>query len=347
MTIFIGKKSRCLSLFMAFSLIFATISEGFAITLEDEKAKTCEEQVRIIENVSSSNLLNNDVYETKESIIADGYSSKITIPKNGNDVIELDDGEKTLLKFGLPEETRGKQGLLSKKGTVVYDCEEDVSISVQPLTEQVGNEQLDSVRALISISKGTAPHEYEFVFDLQNGEKLVSAKEYLGDEYDTGEVYVVDSDNRIVSVVDPAWAKDVNGNAISTHYEVRANSLVQIVDFNENTAFPVVADPTAWQVTKCAGAIAWVIGSTVFAVAKIAKIKKYIKALGGVKKSASKLISVIKKAQKIAKKNKTSTINVLRKKKYSKKLWKGVSSTLVNFGSAVLGVDAVFEKCSF
>lgn len=53
-----------------------------------------------------------------------------------------------------------------------------------------------------------------------------------------------------------------------------------------------------------------------------------------------------KKAKSIARKHNTSIINVLRKK-YSKTLWKGVGTTLMNFGSAVLGVDAVIEKCAF
>ena len=54
-----------------------------------------------------------------------------------------------------------------------------------------------------------------------------------------------------------------------------------------------------------------------------------------------------KKAKSIARKHNTSIINVLRKTKYSKTLWKGVGTTLMNFGSAVLGVDAVIEKCAF
>lgn len=202
--------------------------------------------------------------------------------KDGDAAIKVDDGEGATLEFELPDET---DGLLTDNEKTVYNCDEDVSIAVQPLTEQVGDEQIDSVRALITISNDSPPHEYDFDFNLQDGEKIVTAGEYLGKEYDTGEAYVVDSNNQIVSVIDPAWAKDANGNAVNTHYDVKGNTLIQVVDFDENTAFPVVADPTAWQITKCAGAITWVIGSTMIAVAKIAKIKKYIKALGGVKKA--------------------------------------------------------------
>lgn len=246
-----GKKSKALSILIAFSLIFATTTEGFAFTAESREEKACKEQAQIIENVTSSDFINDDVYETKDSIIADGYSSEIIIPKDGDDAIKLNDGEGATLEFRLPEKTERADGLLTDNGTVVYNCDKDVSIVVQPLTEKVGDDQIDSARALITISNESAPHEYNFEFNLQDGEKLVTAKEYLGNEYDTGEAYVVDSKNQIVSVIDPAWAKDANGNTINTNYYVRDNSLVQVVEFDENTAFPVVADPSVWQITKC------------------------------------------------------------------------------------------------
>ncbi|MBF1331841.1 MAG: hypothetical protein HXM66_03560, partial [Mogibacterium diversum] len=86
---------------------------------------------------------------------------------------------------------------------------------------------------------------------------------------------------------------------------------------------------------------------TVLAVAKIAKIKKYIKALGGIKKSSSRLIGVIKKAQAIAKRNRTSTVRVLRGAKFSRELWRGAGATLAKFGESVLGVDTVINQCTF
>lgn len=49
---------------------------------------------------------------------------------------------------------------------------------------------------------------------------------------------------------------------------------LQVVDFDENTAFPVVADPSWWQITKCVATVGAVIVGTIFSVAKIAKTKK-------------------------------------------------------------------------
>lgn len=55
--------------------------------------------------------------------------------------------------------------------------------------------------------------------------------------------------------VESAWAVDVNGKSVPTHYEVRGNELVQVVVPNKGTAYPIVADPTwgwklaAWGLT--------------------------------------------------------------------------------------------------
>jgi len=43
---------------------------------------------------------------------------------------------------------------------------------------------------------------------------------------------------------------------------------------HENTAFPIVTDPSWWQIAKCAGAINVFIGTNMFAISKIMKIKE-------------------------------------------------------------------------
>ena len=163
---------------------------------------------------------------------------------------------------------------------------------------------------------------------------MVSAKECLGATNDTGEVYVVGYDGSIKSVIDPAWVKDANGKPVDTHYEVDGSSLIQVVDFDENTAFPVVADPTAWQVTKCVGTILFVIGTTIFCAAKIVKLKKAIKAAGGVKKAAKALIKVIK--------------NNKGKGKWWKKInWSKYGKNIAAFGADIIGISDIRANCTF
>ncbi len=70
------------------------------------------------------------------------------------------------------------------------------------------------------------------------------------------DIYIVDKNNMyidtetgkelldIVAVIEPAWAKDANGKKIETSYKVNGNVLIQTVYFNDDSVFPVVADPT-------------------------------------------------------------------------------------------------------
>lgn len=79
-------------------------------------------------------------------------------------------------------------------------------------------------------------------------------------------------------------AYDTNGKEIDTYYRIdNGNTLTQVINFSSKNAFPIIADPSAWQIAKCAAAITVAIGSGVFAAAKLVKIKRYVKTLGGVK----------------------------------------------------------------
>ena len=102
--------------------------------------------------------------------------------------------------------------------------------------------------------------------------------------------------------------------------------LTQVVEFDENTAFPVVADPSLWKIAKCTGAILWVVGSTCFAAAKIVKIKRYVKSIGGVKRAATLLMRAGRNASKA-------------------KLLEIGGSSLMNLASEILGITTVKDNC--
>lgn len=97
----------------------------------------------------------------------------------------------------------------------------------------------------------------------------------------------------------------------------------QTVDLDKNTAFPVVADPSVWQITKCVGSIAWVVGTTIFAATKLVKIKKYVKELGGIKNTAQLLIGATSVTEK-------ST---------------AVAKTLLTLAATISGIDSVYKNC--
>lgn len=340
------RKLRFTAIVISFMISFAATSETFAFAGTSSEYEQEDALSESIEEITGTSDINTDVYSTKENAaVADGFDTEISIPKDGEDAIVVDDGEGAALEMFLPQEAEDAEGILTDKGTIVYENQDaSAAIGVQPLQETVAGVNFESVRTTICIADKDAAKEYDFQFDLEEGQKLVTAADYLGEEYDTGEVYVVDANEEIQYVIDPAWAKDANGDDVETYYEVSENTLTQVTKFDENTAFPVVADPTAWQVTKCAGAISWAVGSTIFGVAKLAKVKKYIKAMGGVKKSAKKYISAIKAAKKQAQKDGSKN---WRKYLKRKEMASQFGTSLLGFASVVSGVDQIIKKCNF
>lgn len=305
----------------AILITFTSSVTTYANAAEIEKNNNLEnriEEVTGIEDIST-----NLSYSDKYIAIADGTNTTVEIPKDATDKITLDAAydEDEDISIKLPNEAVGSDTNITKNGTVIYKNEEQpVSFAVQP----INNNSFEGVRTLINIKNNTAPKEYSFTFDLDEGSKLISDSEYLGEEFSSGEIFIVNSENIIVGIIDKPWAYDANGEAVETYYRIdNTNTLTQVVNFTNDNAFPIVADPSAWQVTKCAAAITWVIGSTVFAAAKILRIKKYIAALGGIKSAATLLMGATTAAERL----------------------EIGGSALMNLASEILGIAAVQDNC--
>lgn len=305
----------------AILITFTSSVTTYANAAEIERNNNLEnriEEVTGIEDIST-----NLSYSDKYIAIADGTNTTVEIPKDATDKITLDAAydEDEDISIKLPNEAVGSDANITKNGTVIYKNEEQpVSFAVQP----INNNSFEGVRTLINIKNNTAPKEYSFTFDLDEGSKLISDSEYLGEEFSSGEIFIVNSENIIVGIIDKPWAYDANGEAVETYYRIdNTNTLTQVVNFTNDNAFPIVADPSAWQVTKCAAAITWVIGSTVFAAAKILRIKKYIAALGGIKSAATLLMGATTAAERL----------------------EIGGSALMNLASEVLGIAAVQDNC--
>lgn len=305
----------------AILITFTSSVTTYANAAEIERNNNLEnriEEVTGIEDIST-----NLSYSDKYIAIADGTNTTVEIPKDATDKITLDAAydEDEDISIKLPNEAVGSDANITKNGTVIYKNEEQpVSFAVQP----INNNSFEGVRTLINIKNNTAPKEYSFTFDLDEGSKLISDSEYLGEEFSSGEIFIVNSENIIVGIIDKPWAYDANGEAVETYYRIdNTNTLTQVVNFTNDNAFPIVADPSAWQVTKCAAAITWLIGSTVFAAAKILRIKKYIAALGGIKSAATLLMGATTAAERL----------------------EIGGSALMNLASEILGIAAVQDNC--
>ncbi|MFJ7406164.1 MULTISPECIES: hypothetical protein [unclassified Lysinibacillus] len=265
------------SLFAAFLLLSATLSSAtYADSLVPSAAIKTEE-------ITGTN----DLIKTNENGVAENDFNIINLPSEFDDGILLKSkGTGEDLKIGVPNNMKLSKPTITESGSYEYMNDGPVDLILQP-TEF-------GVRSIINIKDSSAPKEYKFELDIPEGHKLISSADYFGDvpgnELDTEEVFIVDENNIIQSVFGKAWAVDANGVDVPTYYEVVDNTLIQTVNFNENTAFPVLADPDWVAIGACSAALVWFVGSNLFVAAKIIKVRNYIKALGGFKESA-KLIA--------------------------------------------------------
>ena len=224
-----------------------------------------------IDAVVDTENVDEDLKESKKGFHSEGDSIDIDIPKDPEGKIRMDSEDIGSVSMKLPEEVPCEKAEMVD-GTVMFDSsEEDVTVAVQ--TEKCEGDEAagNMVRSMVIIDSAKAPKEYTFGFALKKGQSLKYEKDvpekYVSDESadrqtdesadkqtdesadkqnpagkGRGKIYVVE-DNEPLCEIQPAWAKDADGEPVDTHYEIRGNDLVQVVSFDENTRFPVVADP--------------------------------------------------------------------------------------------------------
>jgi hypothetical protein len=131
--------------------------------------------------------------------------------------------------IGLPQAAGLADGSLAADGTVVYeDPQGSVDVGVQVIE--------GDVRIATVINSADAPTRYDYPMTLPAGAVL--------QQDDAGVVSVIAADGSMLGGVSPAWAKDAEGTAVPTHYEIQGTTLTQVVDLSDPTlVYPVTADP--------------------------------------------------------------------------------------------------------
>ncbi|MEV7603555.1 hypothetical protein AB0O91_39920 [Kitasatospora sp. NPDC089797] len=123
-------------------------------------------------------------------------------------------------------------GTRTPDGTVVYPAAKPSTDFAVQATKAGGS------RALVTLKDRSASNVQRYKLDLPSDVRI--APDGRG-----GYDLLKQMGNALVGVghIDAPWAKDDRGKAVPTHYSLDGNTLVQSVDTNEGTAFPVVADP--------------------------------------------------------------------------------------------------------
>lgn len=155
----------------------------------------------------------------------------VSVPVNAEGGVQLGaPGAGPDMTIGLPFADQAAMAADSREaGVVVFD--NNNGSSTVPVIHQDGTTQIVTV-----INNENSPKRYDYLIKLHGGANLTLT--------DNGSVTVANADRSYEAEIAAPWAKDADGNALSTHYEVDGNTLTQVIDFNADTAFPVVADPS-------------------------------------------------------------------------------------------------------
>lgn len=121
-------------------------------------------------------------------------------------------------------------------------------------------ETLSGSQTLISIPNANAASEYRFPLEVPSGGSVQLQLD--------GSVNILNAAGTAIGGITEPWAVDANGKAIETNFTFEGNTLIQRVSFNENTAFPVTADPQFWQmaISTAAGSA---VGAAMLALVKV------------------------------------------------------------------------------
>lgn len=104
------------------------------------------------------------------------------------------------------------------------------------------------ISVLIEIASRTSSHEHQFDIGLPAGARLFMSED--------GSIDVLGDDRYSIGTFEAPWAIDANGNMIPTWYNIEGDTITQVVESNNSTVYPVIADPKfTW---------GWVTGTVYF-----------------------------------------------------------------------------------
>ena len=191
----------------------------------------------IVEAATGTDDITEDIVETKDSVISEVGDITYEIAKDVQEGITINNAAGTSIAMGLPSVDDSAEGILTESGTVVYvDDNSDYSVSAQMLE--------NGVRSLVTINDVEAGNEFSFDFDLPKGYSFELGDDLASRDSISDSIWIVNDEGDIVGEICAPWAKDANGNDVNTYYKLEGNTLVQVLEYTEDTVFPVVADPT-------------------------------------------------------------------------------------------------------
>jgi len=137
------------------------------------------------------------------------------------------------LSVSMPREADPGAAAPTADGSVVLRGDETgIDVVAQAVDEE-------ALRIQTVVASADAPHV--FTYDVANGYELTQSADGSFWAYRPG-----GEDQLALYRIHEPWARDAAGEPVETRYEIVGDSLVQTIVTDEDTQFPVVADPT-WE----------------------------------------------------------------------------------------------------
>lgn len=152
------------------------------------------------------------------SVLIFSAGSAAAAPVNGEQVETVSSETGTSIGWQIPEQPAAQFRRATEPPAVEFE------------SKTVEN----GAQTLIHINDSTAPDRYAFPVELPEGGRLELQED--------GSVSL-NVNGMPQGGFSTPWAHDGNGDELATHFEVEGSTLVQVVEFTENTQFPITADP--------------------------------------------------------------------------------------------------------
>lgn len=220
-------RTMCIGLVLSSAFFVASsVSAASADETELDSALVID----TIEKANPSALEGLPVVESDGELTASFEEQTASIPISSTGKIEVEDqrNPERGLVVELPFSESGNHAEKIKENSVLIDNENGTASTVSVREDA-------SVQVHTVISDKNSPTRFEYKISVPPGGSMTVQ--------DDGSVVILGSTGEFIGGVAPDWAKDNLGNSVPTWYEVDGNTLVQIVDHDKATEYPVVADP--------------------------------------------------------------------------------------------------------
>ncbi len=223
----VGVMSFAAALLLSTSPVFASDNPtGGNVAIADQVATS-------VNNVAPTNVDNHRLALASAggSLKASGLTIIATVPTISTGMVRLASADSTgqSLSVGLPVAGRQEKAVVASDGTVTFgSARPSYAVAIQAFQQ--------GVRIHVVLRSRAAVSQYSYPVAVPAGGQLVA----LAD----GGLNVLGPHHTLIGGFAAPWARDRNGVEVPTHFEIRSNTVVQVVDHTlGNFTYPVVADP--------------------------------------------------------------------------------------------------------